>query len=192
MLPTGMKLVARGILILFGWRMNTENPAISRCVVIAAPHTSNWDFLLMLLFSYAFGLKIKWMGKSPLFVAPFGFFLRHLGGVPVERDRKGKLVASMIELFSKCENLMLVVPVEGTRGYTKYWKSGFYHIAFGAKVPILPTFLDYSRKSGGFGLPLTASGDFKYDMQILRDFYRPFFGRYPKNSGPIRLREENS
>ena len=185
-----MKYVARGILFLIGWRMDTKNSAMLRCVLIAAPHTSNWDFLMMMLFSAAFGVKTKWMGKNSLFMPPFGFFLRLLGGVPVKRDRKGQLVASMIRLFSKRENLMLVVPVEGTRGHTKYWKSGFYHIALGAKVPILPTFLDYNNKVGGFGLPLTVTGNISYDMQILRDFYRPFIGKHPENMGPIRLREE--
>ena len=172
--------------------METKNPSILRCVVIAAPHTSNWDFLLMLLFSSAFGLKIKWMGKSTLFIFPFGFFLRYLGGIPVNRGRKSKLVGKMVELFSSRKDLMLVVPVEGSRSYSKYWKSGFYHIAFGAEVPILPTFLDYNRRVGGFGLPLSASGNFRHDMQTLRDFYRPFLGKYPENSGPIQLREENN
>ena len=119
--------------------METQNPSILRCKVIAAPHTSNWNFFLMLLFSSAFGLKIKWMGKSTLFIFPFGFFLRYLGGIPVNRGRKSKLVGKMVELFSSRKDLMLVVPVEGSRRYSKYWKSAFYHIAFGAEVPILPT-----------------------------------------------------
>ena len=187
-----MRFLARGILFLFGWRMNTKNPSILRCVLIAAPHTSNWDFLLMILFSSAFGLKTKWMGKSTLFTPPFGYFLRSLGGIPVKRESRNKLVTNMIDLFSRDKDLMLVVPVEGTRGYTKYWKSGFYHIAFGANVPILPTFLDYKHKIGGFGLPLTATGNVQSDMQKLRDFYSPFLGKYPINSGPVKLREENS
>ena len=185
-----MRHLAQGILFLFGWRMCTKNPSMLRCVVIAAPHTSNWDFLLMILFSSAFGLKTKWMGKSTLFIPPFRYFLRSLGGIPVKRESRNKLVSNMIDLFSKGEDLMLVVPVEGTRGYTKYWKSGFYHIAFGAKVPILPTFLDYKRKIGGFGLPLTATGNVQSDMQKLRNFYKPFLGKYPRNSGPIKLPEE--
>ena len=86
---------------------------------------------------------------------------------------------------------MLAVPVEGTRGYTKYWKSGFYHIASGAKVPVLPTFLDYGQKIGGFGQLINLTGCIKTDMQALRDFYKPYIGKYPKNSGPIRLREED-
>jgi len=131
------------------------------------------------------------MGKKNLFMPPFGFLFRALGGVPVKRDRKEKLVAAMVDLFSQRENLMLAVPAEGTRGYTDYWKSGFYHIALGAKVPILPTFLDYGQKIGGFGKPINVTGCIKTDMQTLRDFYKPYIGKYPKNSGPIRLREED-
>ena len=186
-----MKFLAKSILFLIGWRMDTKNPTHQRCVLIAAPHTSNWDFLMMMLFSAAFGVKTKWMGKKNLFVPPFGYLFRALGGVPVTRDRQEKLVATMVELFSQRENLMLAVPVEGTRGYTEYWKSGFYHIASGAKVPILPTFLDYGQKIGGFGQLINLTGCIKTDMQALRDFYKPYIGKYPKNSGPIRLREED-
>jgi 1-acyl-sn-glycerol-3-phosphate acyltransferase len=176
-----MKFLAKSILFLIGWRMDTKNPTHQRCVLIAAPHTSNWDFLMMMLFSAAFGVKTKWMGKKNLFVPPFGFLFRALGGVPVKRDRQEKLVATMVELFSQRENLMLAVPVEGTRAY----------IASGAKVPILPTFLDYGQKIGGFGQLINLTGCIKTDMQALRDFYKPYIGKYPKNSGPIRLREED-
>ena len=186
-----MRFLAKSILFFIGWRMDKKNPTHQRCVLIAAPHTSNWDFLMMMLFSAAFGVKTKWMGKKTLLVPPFGFLFRALGGVPVKRDRQEKLVAKLVELFSQRDKLMLAVPVAGTRGYTEYWKSGFYHIASGAKVPVLPTFLDYGQKIGGFGQLINLTGCIKTDMQALRDFYKPYIGKYPKNSGPIRLREED-
>jgi 1-acyl-sn-glycerol-3-phosphate acyltransferase len=97
----------------------------------------------------------------------------------------------MIELFSKNDELMLVVPVEGTRGFAKNWKSGFYHIAYGANVPVLPTFLDYGNKIGGFGAPIHLTGNITVDMDSIRAFYKPYRGKYPKLSGPMQLAEES-
>ena len=131
------------------------------------------------------------IGSCFSIIPPFGFLFRALGGVPVKRDRQEKLVATMVELFSKRENLMLAVPVEGTRGYTDYWKSGFYHIAKGANVPILPTFLDYGSKRGGFGIPIQTTDNLSLDMEKIRNFYAPFKGKFPLKSGPIKLQEED-
>ena len=180
------------LLKLSGWKVDTTNPPVSNCVLIAAPHTSNWDFVLMLLFAGSFGLKISWMGKSTLFIQPFGYILRLMGGISVKRNKKNQIVNNMISMFKKNDKLSLVVPVEGTRARTDFWKSGFYHIAKGANVPILPTFLDYSNKRGGFGLPIETSDDLLLDMQKIREFYAPFSGKFPRNSGPIKLKEETS
>ena len=180
----------KNLLKISGWTLDKTNPPVTNCVVIAAPHTSNWDFILMLLFAGAFGLKISWMGKSNLFIKPFGYFLRLMGGISINRSKKNQIVGHMISLFSQRENFLLVVPVEGTRARTNFWKSGFYHIAKGANVPILPTFLDYGNKSGGFGIPIITTDDLLSDMQKLRDFYAPFKGKFPWNSGPVKLQEE--
>ena len=186
------RLSCENLLKLSGWKIDKTNPPISNCVLIAAPHTSNWDFVLMLLFAGSFGLKISWMGKSTLFIQPFGYILRLMGGISVKRSKKNQIVNNMISMFEKTDNLLLVVPVEGTRARTDFWKSGFYHIAKGANVPILPTFLDYSNKRGGFGIPIKTSDNLLSDMQKLRDFYEPFSGKFPKKSGPIKLKEEAS
>ena len=180
------------LLKLSGWTVDKTNPPISNCVLIAAPHTSNWDFILMLLFAGAFGLKISWMGKSALFIQPFGYILRLMGGISVKRNKKNQIVDNMISMFKKNNSLLLVVPVEGTRARADFWKSGFYHIAKGANVPILPTFLDYSNKRGGFGIPINTSNDLVLDMQKIRDFYAPFSGKFPRKSGPVKLKEETS
>ena len=182
--------MARKILSIAGWKIDPTNPPHASCVLIAAPHTSNWDFAMMILFTNAFGLKIKWMGKDSLFVGPLGYFLKNLGGIPIVRSKSTNLVNQMIELFAKSNELMLVVPPEGTRSHTKNWKSGFYHIAHGANVPVLPTFLDYGKKNGGFGTPIRLSGNITEDMNIIRTFYEPYCGKYPELSGPVQLSEE--
>ena len=115
-----------------------------------------------------------------------------MGGISVKRNKKNQIVNNMISMFKKNDKLSLVVPVEGTRARTDFWKSGFYHIAKGANVPILPTFLDYSNKRGGFGLPIETSDDLLLDMEKIREFYAPFSGKFPRNSGPIKLKEETS
>ena len=184
------KWIARTILYLAGWKLASCKPPHANCVLIAAPHTSNWDFPMMLMFSNAFGIKIKWMGKDTIFVGPFGYILKILGGIPIVREKNTNLVKQMIELFARSEKLMLVVPAEGSRGLKKNWKSGFYHIAHGADVPVLPTFLDYGKRIGGFGIPIRLTGEINVDMDEIRSFYKPYLGKYPKLSGPILLSEE--
>ena len=178
------------ILKCIGWKIDYSNLPISRCVIIAAPHTSNWDFFLMLLFAGAFKIKINWLGKSSLFKKPHGFIFRLVGGIAVERNQKNNLVAEMITLFSTKTRMRLVVPVEGTRAYHPFWKSGFYYIAKGANVPILPTFLDYSKKKGGFGLAVHLTEDVNSDMNKLRDFYATVKGKFPTQASAVKLEEE--
>ena len=107
------KWLCENLLKVLGWTVDKTNPPVSNCVVIAAPHTSNWDFILMLLFAGAFGQKINWMGKSNLFIKPFGYLLRQIGGISVNRSQKNQIVGNMISLFKTRENFLLVVPVEG-------------------------------------------------------------------------------
>jgi 1-acyl-sn-glycerol-3-phosphate acyltransferase len=182
--------IARWLLRAAGWSLEGARPAHARYVLIAAPHTSNWDFPLMLLYAAAFDIKVRWMGKHSLFAWPVGWLMRRLGGMPIVRHRAGNLVTAMVAAFEQADQLVLVVPTEGTRDRTDYWKSGFYHIARQAKVPIVPSFLDFSRKRGGFGAGLSTTGNVVADMQYFRDFYAGMAGKFPANSGPIRLREE--
>ena len=162
-----------------------------RFVLIAAPHTTNWDFLYLLAFAELFELKISFMAKHSLFWPPLGWFMRAVGGLPVERHKRGNLVTTLAALFDGGEALGLVVPAEGTRGHVDYWKSGFYHIARTAKVPIVMSFLDYERKVGGFGPAIEATGDVVTDMDAIRAFYGDKKGKYPELFGRIRLREED-
>ncbi len=186
------KWLARKILQLWGWRIEGEAPEPRRFVMIAAPHTSNWDFPLMLLFASAFEIKIRWLGKNSLFNPPFGWFMRLLGGIAVVRHENQNVVSAMASTFEGKDSLVVVVPTEGTRAYADYWKSGFYHIAEQAGVAIVPSYLDYSQKRGGFGPPILPQGDVRADMAKLREFYAPMGGKFPEQSGPVRLKEEES
>ena len=181
---------ARWLLRRAGWQLEGVRPAIDRYVLIAAPHTSNWDFPLMLAFAAAFDIKVTWMAKHSLFFPPLGWIMRFLGGMPIVRHESRNVVDEMVDVFSNVSQLVLVVPAEGTRELTQYWKSGFYHIARQAGVPIVPSYLDFGRKRGGFGPGLEVSGDVGRDMQYFRDFYADMAGKFPARVGPIRLREE--
>lgn len=183
--------IARTLLGLLGWKIEGIHPPHSHYVLIAAPHTSNWDFPLMLLYAASFSIKITWMAKHSLFIPPFGWFMRAMGGMPIERHRSRNLVASMIEDLKSQADLVLVVPAEGTRSRKDYWKSGFYHIARGAGVPIVPSYLDYGNKRGGFGPALLPTENVSADMDVLREFYAPMNGKFPERFTPVRLREED-
>lgn len=185
------KRLARILLRLFGWKIEGVRPPLDRYVLIAAPHTSNWDFPLMLAFAAAFDIPITWMAKHSLFRPPMGMFMRAMGGMPIIRHEKRNVVESMVAAFETAEQLVLVVPTEGTRARVEHWKSGFYHIASQANVPIVPSFLDWGAKRGGFGPALNPSGDPRQDMQYFRDFYEGMTGKFPEMFGPIALKEED-
>ncbi len=182
---------ARALLKALGWKIEGGKPVHQKYVLIAAPHTSNWDFPMMILFAWAFDIRISWMGKASLFRRPFGWIMRRIGGIPVDRVQAGNLVAAMTEEFANRDALVLVVPAEGSRARVEYWKSGFYRIARGAGVPVIPSYLDYGQQRGGFGPALVPGNSLSDDLQVLREFYAPMSGLYPDQFGPLRLREEN-
>jgi 1-acyl-sn-glycerol-3-phosphate acyltransferase len=173
-----------------GWRPEGARPAARRYVLIAAPHTSNWDLPYLLALAAVYDVRVSWMGKDTLFRGPWGALLRWLGGIAVDRTHRGNLVRQMSERFERSDRLALVVPAEGTRSYTAHWRSGFYHIAQSAKVPVVLGYLDYQRKRGGFGPELILTGDVRQDMDEIRGFYSDKVGRYPECFGPVRLKEE--
>lgn len=175
-----------------GWTIEGERPQHNSFVLIAAPHTSNWDFPYMLAFAALYDLRISWMGKQTLFTPPLGWIMRALGGIPIKRHKNQNTVSAMTEAFAADRNLILVVPAEGTRARAEYWKSGFYHIALAAGVPVVPSYLDYGARRGGFGPALIPTGRPREDMQQFRDFYAPMSGKFPGNFGPVRLREESA
>lgn len=182
--------LAHAFLWLTGWKPEGARPATPRYVLIAAPHTSNWDFPYTLALAAVFGIRIRWMGKHSLFRFPFGGLMRRLGGIPVRRDRHNNIVEQMARELREADELALIVPTEGTRRRVEHWKSGFYHIAVGANVPIVMGYLDFRRKRGGFGAAFQPTGDLRADMDAIRAFYADKSGRHPDNFGPVRLREE--
>lgn len=187
-----LKGCGKAVLWLFGWTMEGLAPEPSKYVLIAAPHTSNWDFIFLLAYAWAFGVEVSWLGKREMFRWPFVGLLRRLGGIPVGRSSAGNVVDRMVEEFDRHDRLALVVPVEGTRGHVEYWKSGFYHIAGAAKVAIVMSYLDYPPKLGGFGPALMPSGDIKADMDTIRAFYAGKKGKRAEWTGRIRLKEEDA
>jgi 1-acyl-sn-glycerol-3-phosphate acyltransferase len=161
-----------------GWRTEGVLSA-PKMVLIAAPHTSNWDFPFTLAAAADLGVRINWMGKDSLFRWPFGGLMRRLGGVPVDRRKSNNMVDQMVAAFAACDTMYLVVPPEGTRGKVRRWKTGFYHIALGASVPIALGFVDYRRKVAGVGPTLMPSGDLDADMATIKAFYATVTAKYP-------------
>jgi len=178
------------VLKLSGWKISGSLPSQDKYVLIAAPHTSNWDLVYMLAIAFVLDMRINWMGKDSLFKPPFGFFLLWLGGVPIDRSKTNNVVQAMADEFTKRERLILAVPPAGTRGRREYWKSGFYHIAKSAGVPIVLGYLDYATKTGGFGGHLTPGDDIAADMDTLRAFYGQQHGKFPDKVSRVRLRDE--
>jgi len=164
---------------LSGWKVEGALPAhASKCVLIAAPHTSNWDLPYTLMVAFALRLNPYWMGKHTLFKAPFGGVMRWLGGISVNRQQSSNLVAASAQAIREADGaLQLIVPPEGTRAKTRYWKTGFYHIALGAQVPIVMAYMDYPHKRSGLGPLFEPTGDVNADMAAIKAFYAPFKGR---------------
>jgi 1-acyl-sn-glycerol-3-phosphate acyltransferase len=183
-------LLANMLLKLFGWRAEGSLADLPKCVLIVAPHTSNWDFPVMLALALALRIKATWMGKHTLFRPPFGWIMRRLGGLPINRSERNNVVEQAVESFRKRDRLVLAILPEGTRKRTPYWKSGFYHIALGAQAPIALGFADYRRKIGGIGRVIVPSGDIDADMAIIREFYSGMTGKRPDQFGEIRLKPQ--
>lgn len=174
-----------------GWTSWGERPEPKQYVLIAAPHTTNWDFIYLIAFAEYFEITISFMAKHTLFTPPLGWLMRALGGIPVRRDKRQNLVSTLANLFTTHEELGLVVPAEGTRSRSEHWKSGFYHIARQAEVPIIMSFLDYEKKVGGFGPAFHPTGVVGDDMDRVREFYSERKGKFPELFSPIRLVEED-
>jgi len=185
------KALAKAWLERLGWTVEGSAPDERKFVLIAAPHTSNWDLVYALAGAAALGLTIHWMGKDTLFDGPAGVVLRALGGIPVERKERHALVHTMAEELQRRERFVLLVPAEGTRKAVKYWKSGFYHIARLAGVPIALGVLDYRTKRVGIGPLIWPSGDVRKDMDMIRSFYADKQGKHPTQFTIPRLREED-
>ncbi|MDZ7855695.1 1-acyl-sn-glycerol-3-phosphate acyltransferase [Sphaerotilus sp.] len=176
---TVFKALSTRFLRLTGWRVEgTLPPGVTKCVVIAAPHTSNWDLPYTLMVAFVLDLRIYWMGKWQIFRAPFGGLMHWLGGIAVRRETSNNLVAASAQALAEAEGpVQLIVPPEGTRSKVRYWKTGFYYIALQAQVPIVLAYLDYHRKVGGLGPVFHPTGDIERDMVVIKQFYAGIRGK---------------
>lgn len=183
LIRTLMRWLALMVFTCTGWRTEGSKPDIPRYVIIAAPHTSNWDFIYTLCLAFIYRLNPVIMMKDTWFHWPLGPIFRWLGALPINRSRTHNVVAQSIGRFKQSGNLVLVVPPSGTRKRVLYWKTGFYHIANGAGVPIALGFLDYGCKVGGFGPTIQTTGDIDADMVKIRAFYQNIAGKNPSLIG---------
>ncbi|MCH7644616.1 MAG: lysophospholipid acyltransferase family protein [Myxococcales bacterium] len=186
-----LKLLARIFLTLTGWEAVGAKVADEKIVLVAGPHTSNWDLIYLLAISRVLDTRVTWIGKHTVFWWPLGPILRALGGVPVRRDRSDQVVEQIVRIFDEAETLFLAITPEGTRSYTPYWKSGFYRIAKAAGVPIQLGFADYARRRGGYGPAFMPSDNVRADMDKIRAFFADKVARHPDQVSKIRLREED-
>lgn len=163
---------------LTGWKLEGNPPTEKKYVLIAVPHTTNWDFPITLAMAFLFGFEIYWMGKDSLFKGPLGPIMRWLGGIAIDRSSKNNVVQQTIDAFNANDQLVVTIPPEGTRSRVEKWKTGFYYIAHGANVPIALGFLDYKHKIGGFGPTFYPTGDIEKDIAEIRQFYSGISGKY--------------
>ena len=170
---------SRLVLKLAGWRVEGAVPAsVHKCVLIAAPHTTNWDLPITLMAAFLLRLNPYWMGKASIFKPPFGAVMRWLGGIAVQREQSNNLVAaSAAALVAADSPVQLIVPPQGTRSGVTEWKTGFYYIAQTAQLPILLAYIDYPNKRVGLGPVFEPSGDIERDMAEIKAFYAPMRGK---------------
>lgn len=162
---------------MLGWKLTGSLPPLKKYVIIIAPHTSNWDFLLCVLARSITRLNSKYLAKDILFKPPFGWLFRALGGYPVNRSKSTRMVDKVIDIFKKEENFIVAIAPEGTRKKVKDWKSGFYYIAAGAEIPIVMCALDYSRREFSISKPFYPTGNYNKDIIEIKAFYKDKKGK---------------
>ncbi len=180
--------LCKWILNTLGWTVHADLPGADKYVVIAARHTSNWDFPLGIMAAKAVNLDIHWLGKNTLFRWPFGWFFRAIGGTPVHRGQARNLIQQIADLFARPGPLVIALAPEGTRSKTDHWKTGFYHIARAAKVPIVMAYLDYGQKHVGIGGAIDPGDDIEAVFEQMRAYFKGRRGKYPEKESQIRVR----
>jgi 1-acyl-sn-glycerol-3-phosphate acyltransferase len=174
------KLIAKFVFFISGWKWNyNKKYHCNKCVMIAAPHTSNWDLFFAMATYWRFGINAKFFIKDVYTKGIHGYFFKQLGAIGVNRKKNNNLVLYAIDLFNQNEKMVLLVPAEGTRKRVEKWKKGFYHIAKGAKVPVALGYLDYKNRISGVGDLIILSDDFKSDMKKIENFYKNIDAKYP-------------
>lgn len=185
---TPVQRLAHGVLSAFGWRADMTWPPVPRCVIIVYPHTSNWDFVIGYLARLALGLPVQWVGKDTLFRWPVAGLLRRMGGIPANRRESTGLIAALAEEVHRRPWMWLAIAPEGTRSRTDHWRSGFYHLALEARIPVGLAFIDYRARIVGLTEYLDLTGDEERDLAAIRAAYAGKVGRHPEQAGEIRFR----
>jgi 1-acyl-sn-glycerol-3-phosphate acyltransferase len=175
------RALGRRLLRLWGWRIEGGPLDQPRCVMVVAPHTSNWDFIHGLCAKWALGLSVRFLAKHTLFRFPFSAFLRAIGGIPVDRRATNGLVERVASLFVPDAPLYLVVTPEGTRRRVPTWRTGFHRIAVAAGVPILPVAFDYPARTVRLLRYYTPTGDYAADLRALSEHFTPLMARHPES-----------
>lgn len=165
---------------LAGWKVRGDWPNVGKAVLVAAPHTSNWDGINMLATAGFYRVKLRWMGKKSLTQGPFGWLIKWLGCVPIDRSSANDVVRAMADAFAAEERMILAVPPEGTRSAVRQWKTGFYHIARASGVPLILSVLDYGTKTVSLAALVTPSGDYEADLRLIQSHYANAVGRRPE------------
>lgn len=179
------KWLGKAILGLFGWKISgSVPPELKRMVMVAAPHTSNWDYPIAILSFWYIGIKMRYFIKDAYTRSVLGFLFRASGAIGVDRSRRGNLTSFAIEQLEQNDEMVILVPAEGTRARVEKWKTGFYHIAIQAKVPIVLGYVNYEKKIAGIGPVYHPTGDFETDMAHIEAFYRDKVGRFPEHYNP--------
>lgn len=182
------RFVGTLILKLLGWRVAGPKPSEKKYIIIVGGHTSNWDAFILFVGAAHVNCRIYWMGKSTLFKGLFGRLMYMLNGVPIDRSAHHGVVSQMVELFNSHDELVLLITPEATRSCRPHWKTGFYHIAQQARVPVCLGYINYDQNVCGFGPMLSPSGDIEKDFDTIRDFYlKVTVPKHPENFGPIAL-----
>jgi len=173
--------ISKLALKLFGWKVVGEFPKGKKFVVLAAPHTSGWDFVWGRLYYNSIHKSVRFMINAKFFFFPLNIWIRSLGAIPVVQDKKTSLVNQMVKEFNQRENFLLTITPEGTRSRVKRWKRGFYHIARQAQVPVVLGFIDYQKKElGVLSQQMNLTGNEKEDIDIIRKYYYNISAKFPK------------
>lgn len=165
---------------LIGWRVEGKLPDLPKFVLVGAPHTSNWDFVLFLGFVFALRANVHFMGKAELFRFPIGWFFRYCGGIPVDRKKSTGLVDQMVDVYNKADTFILGIAPEGTRHHVTEWKRGFYHIAKSAGVPVVMAVLDGKHKTVFIGQVFHPTNDIEADMKTIQGYFENVVGINPR------------
>jgi 1-acyl-sn-glycerol-3-phosphate acyltransferase len=170
------------ILKIFGWKIDKSAPqGIKKAVIVVGPHTSNWDFIIGKMAFMNYGIKGRFLIKKELFFPPFGWILKAMGGIPVDRKKNNNFTDLAVSYFEENDSMFMVFTPEGTRSYNPNWKKGFYHIAMKANVPIYIAYMDYEKKIGGFHSLFQPTGNSDEDILKIKNILKNYKGKFPEN-----------